>query len=130
MRHFSKILLFAVIVSTAFYFTSCAKDDTTNDTPKVKTKHELLMDAMWYNTDGQGVGDRRFNTDGTFQFYNPNATGTYTWGPNDSMYINITTPPGAPPMTYWFKTVTATNMEYWPTFEPSSNIYKFSKTKP
>jgi hypothetical protein len=131
MRKFSKFFIVLVIATTTLVLSNCTKDDTTTTptpTPTPKTKKELLVDKIWYAKEGTTMPQSlRVNTDGTVQFYNPNFSGTYSWGPNDSLYLTFT---GYPPMTYWIKTVTDSTMEEWPTFEPISNIYKFTSKKP
>jgi len=87
----------------------------------------MLYDKWWYNTDNQGRGDHFFNSDGTLQWTLMPAEGTWEWKPNDSLKVSFT---GYPDATLWFKSIEENNMEYWPTFEPEANIYKFSTTKP
>jgi hypothetical protein len=126
MRKLHFLLTSLVLLALALTFTSCDKDDD-DDVPL--SKQELLVDKWWYDVAGQNRGDHKFNSAAkTVDFTYPSPIqGTYLWGPNDSMYITM--PGGAPPFTLWFKTVTETNMEYWPTFEPVENIYKFTTTK-
>ena len=125
-----KKLLFvlSIIVVSAFIVTSCKKnkdDDGDNEPPK--DKHEMLLEKTWYNVPNKGRGNHFFGSDGTIQITNPTWSGTFVWGPNDSM--TIITPQGAT-VNWWFKEITEDHMKYWPTNELPENIYEFSTTKP
>lgn len=123
MRKLQLFIMAFMLVSLVA--TSCKKDEPVDDTPV--DKHTMLLEKTWYNSPNQGRGDHFFGSDGTMQITNPTWGGTFVWGPNDSMTV-ITT--GGVTVNWWFKTITADYMEYWPTNEDPANIYKFSTTKP
>lgn len=121
--HLGLILFFA---STTLLLVNCKDDDTDDNNTTPKTKKELLIGKTWYavlpNTQPQ---ECKFNSDGTMSFVTPTVSGTYVWDANDSMKLSV----GGSNITWWFKTVNDTMMEYWPTFEPSTNIYQFKTHK-
>lgn len=128
MKRFYSLLSAMLMFSLALTFTNCNKDNNDDDDGP-KSKKELLVDKWWYNNPDQGRGNFKFNSNNTLEATYPAPTsGTYEWGPNDSMYITMDG--GAPPFTYHFITVEASVMEYWPTFEPEGNVYRFTTTEP
>ena len=87
----------------------------------------MLVEKTWYNVPNMGRGNHFFGADGTILIISPTWSGTYVWGPNDSMTVITST--GAT-VNWWFKSITETTMEYWPTNEAPQNIYKFTTVKP
>jgi hypothetical protein len=120
-----KLFLLSVITSLILGWYGCKKDDDGDDQPL--EKHELLLEKTWYNNPNKGRGDHFFGSDGTLQVTNPTWSGTYVWGPNDSMTIII---PGGGTVNWWFRKIEKDYMEYWPTNELPENIYQFTTTKP
>lgn len=114
-----------ITMSSVALFSSCGKDDDDDDVV-VKTTKELLVDKWWYNNPNVGRGDHYFASDGTIKL-NSATVGTYVWTVNDSMVVTAS---GGASVTWYIKSVTETTMEYWPTNEPATNIYKFTTTKP
>ncbi len=127
MRKFYLALVLLMAFSMVLV-VSCNEEDDTDDDDivVVKTKKELLVDRWWYNNPDVGRGDHFFGSDGTIKL-NSAAVATYVWTVNDSMSV---TAQGGATVTWWIKSVTETTMEYWPTNEPASNIYKFTSTEP
>ena len=118
----NQYLLISIIVVFAIILSSCKKDDEQD-----VNKDELLLEKTWYNNPDLGRGNHFFSSDGSLLITNPTITGTWQWGPNDSMYISTTMGDN---YTWWFRTIEENRMEYWPTYEPPNTFYQFTTTKP
>lgn len=123
MKNLTFLLSLLLVTALVAVNYSCNKDD---DEPEPDTK-ELLLDKTWYSVGEIGNGTQIYGSDGTYTFQPAGVTGTWAWGPNDSMYMVSA---GGASFTFWFMKIEDDYMEYWPTFEPEGNIYKFSTTKP
>lgn len=105
-------------------FLSACKDDGLSDE---YIRDQILLDVWWYSYGNNQRGECYFNSDGTVEVTFPvPSTGTYIWGPNDSMYVQL------PDINYtlWFQKYEENYMEFRPTNEPFANIYFFSTYKP
>ncbi len=124
MRNTRLFVLSIVLTCLSLSVWSCNNNDDDDD----PSKEELLYDKWWYNLENQGQGEHLFGSDGSVHIVNPGpGVGTYTWGPNDSMYISL---PGGTSFTLWFRKIEEGYMEYWHPAEPLGYYYKFSTTKP
>jgi hypothetical protein len=124
LRFILSMMLVSALIAVSY---SCNKDDDDNDDDPEPSKQELLLDKTWYSIGDIGSGSQIYNSDGTYIFQPAGNTGTWTWGPNDSMYF--VSSQGAQ-YTFWFIKIEKDYMEFWPTYEPEGNIYKWSTTKP
>ncbi len=115
-----------VLVLFGFMIISCGKRQDKPVDPTT-VRHQKLYNKWWYSTDNPSRGKDFFNSDGTAQMSFPAGTGTWEWGPNDSLYVVLN---GSLKITLLFTKIEDATMQYWPNTEPLGTLYHFSTTKP